>query len=72
MKLSKATFQVVIICLSLLLNTGVFAKVDAAEQKKLLAELKAGKIPQFTPDEHHIQASQLITHILKNYHYKKP
>ncbi|RLA05450.1 MAG: tail-specific protease [Gammaproteobacteria bacterium] len=48
------------------------AKIDVSEQQKLLAELNAGKIPQFKPDEQHPQASQLITAILVNYHYRKP
>jgi len=59
---------ITVILFSVTLN----AKVDVGEQKKLLEELNAGKIPQFTPDEQHPQASQLITAILVNYHYRKP
>ncbi len=50
----------------------VYAKVDVKAQQKLLKELSEGKIPQFSPDEQHPQASQLITAILVNYHYRKP
>ena len=38
----------------------------------MLEELNAGKIPQFSPEEQHPQASQIIEHILVNYHYRKP
>ncbi|MCP4273714.1 MAG: hypothetical protein GY781_17445, partial [Gammaproteobacteria bacterium] len=48
------------------------AKVDVQEQQQLLKELNAGKIPQFTPEEHHPQASHVITSLLVNYHYRKP
>ncbi len=48
------------------------AKVDVQEQQQLLKELNAGKIPQFSPEEQHPQASQLITALLVNYHYRKP
>ncbi|MCP4414289.1 MAG: tail-specific protease [Gammaproteobacteria bacterium] len=48
------------------------AKVDVQEQQQLLKELNAGKIPQFTPEEQHPQASQKITALLVNYHYRKP
>ncbi len=48
------------------------AKVDVQEQQQLLKELNAGKIPQFTPEEHHPQASHQITSLLVNYHYRKP
>jgi len=53
-------------------SVAISAKVDVREQQILLEELNAGKIPQFSPDEHHPQASQLITAILVNYHYRKP
>ena len=49
-----------------------YAKVDIEAQKKLIKELNEGIIPQFTPEEQHPHASQLITHILVNYHYRKP
>ncbi|MFT5450955.1 MAG: carboxyl-terminal processing protease [Enterobacterales bacterium] len=49
-----------------------YAKVDVEAQKKLLKELSEGIIPHFTPEEQHPHASQLITHILVNYHYRKP
>lgn len=72
MRLTQSLFIVIFMSLTLISGTSVLAKVDVEEQKKLLEELKQGKIPQFSPEEQHPQASQLITAILVNYHYKKP
>lgn len=72
MRFSKYLFFITLLILAVGQTPSVWSKVDVEEQQKLLEELKAGKIPQFSPDEHHPQASQLITAILVNYHYKKP
>ena len=50
----------------------LYAKIDVNEQTKLIEDLNAGKIPQFYPEDQHPQASQIITTILVNYHYRKP
>lgn len=67
----RLSFSIFLIS-TLVSGIAVQAKVNVAEQQKLLEELNAGKIPQFSPDEHHPMASQYITHILVNYHYRKP
>ena len=72
MHFSNSLLIAIFLFLTVLCSTSVYAKVNVEEQQKLLEELKQGKIPQFSPDEQHPQASQLITAILVNYHYKKP
>ncbi len=49
-----------------------YAEVDVVEQQQLLNELNAGKIPQFSPDEQHPNASYKITSLLVKFHYRKP
>ncbi|PCJ46297.1 MAG: tail-specific protease [Gammaproteobacteria bacterium] len=66
--------KILIVCL-VIINLGsinLYAKVDVKSQKKLIKELNQGIIPQFSPDQQHPHASQLITHILVTYHYRKP
>ncbi len=72
MSLNRSLIFVILVSLALVSGADLSAKVDVEEQQKLLEELKRGIIPQFTPDEQHPKASQLITMILVNYHYKKP
>lgn len=72
MQLFKTLTVTLILSLTVLTSPLSLAKVNVEEHQKLLEELKQGKIPQFSPDEQHPQASQLITAILVNYHYKKP
>ena len=70
-KILRSSLIISLLCLSVS-NSFLYAKVDVEAQKKLIKELNEGIIPQFTPDEQHPHASQLITHILVNYHYRKP
>jgi carboxyl-terminal processing protease len=72
MRLFQSLVIVGLLNIGLITGHDILAKVDVEEQQQLLEELKKGKIPQFTPEEHHPLASQIITNILVNYHYKKP
>ena len=51
-------------------NSTADVKVD--EQQNILAELNAGKIPQFSPQKEHPKASKLIIRNILDLHYRKP
>jgi len=68
----KNLLIVLLFTLSTLGGLSAKSGVDVKQQQKLLQQLNAGKIPHFSPEEQHPQASQLITAILVNYHYRKP
>jgi carboxyl-terminal processing protease len=55
-----------------LLSISLSAKVDVDEHQKLIAQLNAGEIPQFSPTKTHPKASKQIIREITDLHYRKP